>query len=218
MGYRLITLSQIRLGQRPLDLAGDRDIEWAWVSGNLPESPGRVLDFGPATSASGLVAAFRGGTVTAIDLEAPPTLFSHPALATIRGDLLAHDFSGTRFDTVINCSTIEHVGLAGRYGSGAAADGDLQAMRRLRELMSGPHARMLLTIPVGRDAVFESVHRIYGPTRLPLLLDGFRIVREAFFAKLREDSRWHEATRQRALETEGSESFYALGLFVLAPA
>jgi hypothetical protein len=31
------------------------------------------------------------------------------------------------FDTVINCSTVEHVGLPGRYGGPSIPDGDLEA-------------------------------------------------------------------------------------------
>jgi hypothetical protein len=214
-GYRLIRLAQVG-GDVGLDLTGDRDIEWAWVAANLPEFPGRVLDFGPSTAPSGLIAAFRGAGVTAIDLEAQSPPYVHPALALRHGDLLTAAFGEQKFDTVINCSTVEHVGLSGRYGSAEAPDGDLMAMRRLCELMGGATARMILTVPVGRDAVYAPIHRIYGQTRLPLLLAGFRSVREAYFAKQAEDSRWHEVTREHALAVEGSRSFYALGLFVLA--
>jgi Caenorhabditis protein of unknown function, DUF268 len=217
LGYRLIRLSESSMPADRLDLSGDRDVEWAWVAGNLPENPGRVLDFGPATSYSGLIAAFRGGTVVGLDLEAPPTSYVHRALSVVCGDILAHDFGGERFDTVINCSTVEHVGLPGRYGSPDIPDGDLQAMRRLRSVMSGHQSRMVLTIPVGRDGIFAPAHRVYGERRLPALLEGYRILREVYFAKYPGDNRWKEATRDAALAIEGSASFYALGLFVVAP-
>jgi hypothetical protein len=203
----------------PLDLSGDRDVEWSWVAANLPDRPGNVLDFGPSSSHTGLIAAFRGGKVIGLDLEMPPPqLYVHPELSLRRGDVLAYDFAGQRFDTVINCSTVEHVGLFGRYGSPNNPDGDLQAMRRLRELMNGPNSRMVMTIPIGRDGVFAPEHRVYGEERFPLLTSGFSVVREACYAKDKADRRWKPTSRQAAFAVAGSDSFYALGLFVLAPA
>jgi hypothetical protein len=134
-----------------------------------------------------------------------------------QGDLLGHDFGGRRFDTVINCSTVEHVGLPGRYGSPDIPDGDLQAMSRLRELMNGPLSRMILTIPVGRDGVFAPAHRVYGDRRFAQLITGYSVIREVYYAKMLPDRRWKETTRQAAFAVQGSRSFYALGLFVLAP-
>ena len=217
VGYGLITLSQQKKSPE-LDLSGDREIEWAWIAGNLPERPGQVLDFGPGSSTTPLFAALAGGTVFSLDLMPPAQrLYALPGITAVQGDLLTFDFGTRRFDTVINCSTVEHVGLGGRYGSPNVADGDLRAMRRLRELMSGPEARMLLTIPVGRDGIFAPVHRVYGNTRLPQLLDGFRAVREVYFVKSPRERLWREAPRDEALAVQGSESFYALGLFVLSP-
>src|SRR5215467_659650 len=133
IGRKLVQLSE---GLVCKELWGDRDIEWSWVAGNLPESPGRVLDFGPSSSHSGLIAAIRGGQVMGLDMEPPTQVpYVHPGLTMRQGDLLTYDFGDQHFDTVINCSTVEHVGLPGRYGSPDIPNGDLQAMNRLRELM-----------------------------------------------------------------------------------
>lgn len=199
-GYRLIRFAEAGLPADRLDLSGDRDVEWAWVAGNLPEQPGRVLDFGPATAASGLAAAFRGGEVTGIDLEAPPLPYVHAAHRLLRGDILSYDFGSEKFDTIINCSTIEHVGLPGRYGSEDRADADLRAMHRLRDLMVAPAARMIMTIPVGRDGDFAPAHRVYGSMRLPLLTEGFSCLREMYYAKLPDSHRWEAVTRDAALK------------------
>lgn len=218
VGYRLVRLSEALKQTGLLDLSGDRDVEWAWIAGNLPERPGRVLDFGPSTSLSGLVAAFHGGKVTGLDLEPPPPpRYAHQDLAIVQGDILVYDFGDRRFDTVINCSTVEHVGLPGRYGNPDIVDGDLQAMRRLRSVMAGPHARMLMTVPVGIDGVFAPAHRVYGNSRLPRLIVGFSVVRESYFAKLGNDRCWRETTRELAMAVQGSATYYALGLYVLAP-
>jgi hypothetical protein len=73
--------------------------------------------------------------------------------------------------------------------------------------------RMILTIPVGQDAVFSPQHRIYGEERLPRLLERYRPVEEQYWAK--DGPQWKLVERAAALGTEGSESFYSLGLFVL---
>src|SRR5262249_31113967 len=163
VGWYLIRLADSWTPKDRLDLSGDREIEWSWVAGNLPERPGDVLDFGPSSASSGLIAAFRGGKVIGLDLEGPPKAsYLYPNYEGRRENRLSYDCGETRFATVINCSTVEHVGLPGRYGSPDVADGDLQAMQRLHALMRGPGARMVMTIPVGVDGVFAPAHRVYG--------------------------------------------------------
>lgn len=209
-----------RLTPRMPNLLGDRDVEWAFVAAHLPDAPGRVLDFGPGGSALSLVAAEAGFAVTAVDLEAVQPPYVHPAIEYLRGDILQLDLAGG-FDVVINCSTVEHVGLPGRYGvTEENVVGDLEAMARLQALMK-PAGRMLLTVPVGRDAVFAPLCRVYGDERLPRLLEGFRIDVERYWVK-DTSNRWIPAARDTALAFEpwaGSpdplQSIYALGCFVI---
>jgi hypothetical protein len=218
LGYKIVQLAELGRPRDALDLSGDRDVEWAWVAANLPEAPGRVLDFGPASSWMGLVAAFKGGSVSGLDLTPLPLTFAHPGHEVRAGDVLTYPFGETRFDTIINCSTTEHVGLGGRYGGVADPDGDLKAMARLREIMAGESARMILTVPVGRDGAYAPWHRVYGEARLPRLLAGFRPVREEYFAKRKGDNRWQAVPREEAVMVESGPRFYGLGLFVLSPA
>mgnify|MGYP001767288543 CR=1 FL=1 len=98
------------------NLAGDRDIEWSWILSQMPSGPGEALDFGPGGSFLGLTAAQRGFRVTAIDIAPVKWLYTHPNLKFIQGDILKLSLPKNNFDLVINCSTVEHVGLAGRYG------------------------------------------------------------------------------------------------------
>ena len=75
---------------------------------------------------------------------------------------------------------------------------------------------MILTVPVGRDMVCAPQHRIYGAQRLPRLLDGYAVDEEQFWHK--DDGVWRACEREVALETQGSATFYSLGLFVLVGA
>ena len=203
------------------NLAGDRDIEWSWVSSQMPSGPGKALDFGPGTSSLGLMAVQRGFRVIAVDLEPVQWYYFHPELEFIQGDILKLSLPPKHFDLVINCSTVEHVGLAGRYSvAESSPDGDLEAMAHLRELMK-PGGIMLLTIPIGQDAVFVPFCRVYGAERLPRLLGGFNVQKEAFWVK-DNHNRWILAGRETALNFQTSagswnplSNIYALGCFVL---
>jgi SAM-dependent methyltransferase len=217
IGYKVVQASQWGVPTDRLDLTGDRDIEWAWVASALPEQLGRVLDLGPATAFTPLMAALRGGQVLALDLDPPLVPFGHPNLQYIKGDIVRGGLPAGTFDTIINCSTTEHIGLAGRYGSSDMPDGDLTAMALLHERMAGPESRMVLTVPVGRDMVAAPFHRIYGEARLPRLLAQFRIATEVYYAKTGSENVWRPVSRSVALAIEGSASFYGLGLFVLNP-
>jgi hypothetical protein len=139
----------------------------------------------------------------------------------MRGDLLTLPLQPDQFELILNCSTIEHVGLIGRYGvKEDRSDGDLEAMRRLRTLMKAEGV-MLMTIPVGQDAVFAPLCRVYGVQRLPRLLEGYTVVQEEFWIK-DEQNRWVLTTKTDALAFEASagswnplQNITALGCFVL---
>lgn len=220
--YRLNLISKRLQAPRPpapegRTLTGDRDVEWAWCMAHaLPSDvPGRVLDLGAGHGMLSLTAAFRGHSVVAVDLEASAFQFDADRIDYVRGDFNELTFEAASFDQVINCSTIEHFGLAGRYGAVADEDADLVAMGRLAGLLR-PEGSMVLTIPVGRDDVFSPFHRVYGEERLPRLIERFTIDREQYWAKP-HDNRWEPVERGTALGQQGSSSFYALGLYVLKP-
>ena len=217
MGLRL--LEPVRLP----NLAGDRAIEWSWVSAQMSLGPGEALDFGPGGSFLGLIATQRGFNVTAIDLEPVQWYYTHHRLRFIHGDILKLSLPTNHFDLVINCSTVEHVGLAGRYGvTENSPDGDLEAMACLMKLLK-PSGVMLLVIPVGQDAVFPPLCRVYGAQRLPRLLEGYEVEKEVFWIK-DSQNRWVLTGRETALNFKASagswnplRNVYALGCFILRP-
>lgn len=204
------------------NLLGDRDVEWSWVASRIPPGPGHALDFGTGGGPLPLLMANRGWDVTALDLSEVRWPFAHEAVRFIRGDVLDVDLPINSFDLVVNCSSVEHVGLAGRYGvTRADPDGDLKAMKRLRELMK-EGATMLLTVPAGKDGLFSPLCRVYGSARLPKLVGGFRVQEETFWIK-DDENRWILTGARQALEFPayaGSwnplQNCYALACLVLA--
>ena len=180
----------------------------------LPAQQGWVLDLGPEPKAElSRLAISRGYTVIAVGLE--PIQRHCGGLTFICADLMMLSFP-VKFDWVLNISTIEHFGLAGRYGiTEDKPDHDLDAMRKLLGLL-WPTGRMILTIPVGMDAVFKPWHRVYGPDRLPKLLEGWKIVEQNYWAKLAGD-RYEPVSRAVALAQAPLPHpfYYGVGTFVL---
>jgi len=209
------------VGSQGLNLEGDRDIEWTWISAHMPAGPGKALDFGTGDSHLAFQAALCGFDVTSIDLGPVSRYYSHPKVRYLQADLLTMDLPKGSFQLVINCSTVEHVGLSGRYGvTDQRLDGDLEAMKLLLQAMK-PGGKMLLTIPVGLDQVFAPLCRVYGSKRLPFLLKGYSTLKEEFWQKKNSNS-WSPCSRIEALQFQASagswnylENIYALGCFVL---
>lgn len=196
-------------------LAGDREIEWTWTLAHVRREPGRVLDFGSGNGMMALGALFAGNGVVAVDLLPEEYPFDPQRIEYVQGDFNELELEPGSFDQILNCSSIEHVGLGGRYGSTDEPDGDLRAMDKMASVLK-PGGDMVLTIPVGRDAVHAPNHRIYGEERLPRLLERWDVREESFWAKP-SGPRFEPVTREQALAEAGSASYYALGLFVVAP-
>lgn len=196
------------------NLKADRDIEYSFIAANMPEGPGEALDFGCGKSYLGLLAVRKGFKVTAIDLDPVNWHYEHPFLNFIQGDILKLNFSPYHFDLIINCSVIEHVGLAGRYrAKEAQPDKDIKAMGFLKSILK-PGGIMLLTIPVGHDRVFAPLHRVYGKDRLPKLLAGWEALKKEYWIK-NDKNKWVCVNEKVALNKEPLAHCYGLGLFVL---
>lgn len=213
---------KLRLLKVP-NILGDRDVEYSFAIRHLPQSGDRALDFGSGDTYVPLILARFFNEVVALDREKTQFFWSHPKVKEVQADILEDDLPYTEyFDVITNISSVEHVGLAGRYGTiKNTPDGDLIAMKKLYNWLKkgGIH---LLTVPVGRDAVYMPLCRVYGENRLPLLLEGYKVVHEEYWAKPGKDNKWYPVEKAYALNYETSVrswspayNIYALGCFVL---
>lgn len=197
-----------------LDLKGDRGIEWSWVSANIPDGPGFALDFGPGGSNLSTIAAMKGFHVVGVDMLDVERPYLLPNLQFVKGDLNDLPLPSEHFDLIINCSTVEHSGISGRYNiEKDEEDADLRAMKKLHSLMRRDGLQ-LLTIPVGRDAVWRPLHRVYGKERLPRLLEGYTVINERIWTKDRYN-RWVLTELDEALDRHTRAQVYGLGCFKL---
>ncbi len=171
------------------NLKGDRWVEWSFCFAQLSEGPGQTLDFGADIGFLSLAAAQRGHDVVALDRMPSALDYVHPRVESLQADILDEPLHGRQFDQIINCSSVEHVGLAGRYGSYADPDGDLRAMEALLALLA-KEGRQLMTVPVGLDMTCAPFHRIYGAERLPRLLAGYEALEEQYWQKDEGSGLW----------------------------
>lgn len=195
--------------------AGDREIEYSWIFANMPNEGGLALDLGTGNGYTGLVAARKGYEVLGIDLRGLNFDYIHPKFEFRKEDFFNLKLKPNSLDLVLNCSTIEHVGLKGRYNiKEEQPKGDLEAMELLQNYLK-PGKLMLLTVPVGKDSVFHPYHRVYGSKRLPMLLKNWKIEKEEFWLK-NETNQWIQKTKEEAINIETNRYYYGLGLFVLS--
>jgi SAM-dependent methyltransferase len=194
------------------DLDGEKILDWGWCLACLPPAPSlQVLDIGCVQSPIVPAAITLGHEVVGIDTDRIP--YELPGFTFYQTDFLDHDFGSVRFDVVVLCSVVEHIGLAGRYAQRDIPDGDLQAMRKAATLLRSDGI-LILTMPVGRDMVFTPWHRIYGVERLSRLLKGFVVEKERFLIK-EPGGLWHLTERVEALRVSRNGLSYALGQFLL---
>jgi SAM-dependent methyltransferase len=204
-----------------VNILGERYVEWSFLSREMPDGSGLALEFGCENAYLSLLAAQKGYHVLASDLEEQHFPWHHPNFQFRCGDFLKIDLPEDHFDLIINCSSVEHVGIAGRYGITAEqSNGDIEVMERFARILK-PGGLLLMTAPCGRDAVLPPWCRVYGSERLPRLLSPFYIDREEYWVK-DTANRWVATSRETALglspvyDPENAHGCsYALGCFVL---
>lgn len=213
LGLRAWLRGEPRPPRGGFDLAGEKIIDWGWICSMLPAGPRRALEIGCGESPILPGMLTRGYDVTCVDLDSK-------ILSELNGfNFIKGDFNEIAlvpgFDVIVACSSVEHFGLAGRYGSASDSDADMKAMRKIHTLLSSG-GEAFVTVPVGSDAVHQPWHRVYGRERLPQLFDGFAIKRSCFWTKTPWGP-WYQTTLKHALDHPVSIQRYALGQFVLTP-
>lgn len=220
-----ISSRMIRLAGRFVDLEasgdaafpGGRTIEYAFVlSRLLVKKPGRVLDVG-CTSGVNSVAptlAWLGWDVYGIDIRR--FICKHPNFSFVQGDATSTIFPNDFFDHVYAASSIEHIGVARRYGiEKSDPDGDAKVMKEIRRILS-PKGTLLITVPYGDRFTISWEEREYDALSISKLLRGYAILEELYYMRDSEGAfipvLKEEASRQPRRPYAGT-----LALFELQP-
>jgi hypothetical protein len=200
-------------------LCGDRSIEFAFVIEQLSaiDRKKSVLDVGccgsPLTTA---IKAMGFQEVQGIDLLPSPVEF--PGIEFSTGDFLSSAELNPRYDIVVFCSSIEHFGLSGRYGSNDSTHADLMALRKAIGML--PAGGMLvLTIPYGVEQIIAPWHRVYNKNSqlLKHALANLELRKESFFARSIRGP-WAPCSESEAAQVIPTADSYALGMFRFARA
>lgn len=133
-----------------------------------PPTGKTVLVWGLESCNCEAFALWKGASVVyVVDYNTPDC--RHERITTMTHQELRQ--SGLRADFAFSFSSFEHDGL-GRYGDPLAPFGDLQAMAEAKKHLR-PGGIMFFGVPLGSDRLVWNAHRIYGPARLPALLEGW---------------------------------------------
>ena len=189
-------------------LPDGRMIEYSFVIGKLVSlAKGRLLDVGcvarlnlvPATIAS------LGWEVYGIDMR--PFKFRFPNFHFVLGDVTKTDFPDSFFDAVSAVSTLEHIGLEGRYGiSKGDPEGDAKAVREIRRIL-GKGGRLLVTLPYGIEKRQTTLNRVYNQDSLKELFSNWEIKEKVFYSQdsegfwipVVEEETWRLAKNKEAI-------------------
>ena len=119
-----------------------------------------------------------GGKPTTIEYNKIKSLDKRLTTMTVK----EYEENPKKFDVILSISSFEHDGL-GRYGDPLNPNGDLQAMSNTKKMLKD-NGLLFLAVPVGKDCLVWNAQRIYGKRRLPLLLNGWKILKSIGFSKI----------------------------------
>ena len=193
----------------------ERSHEVPWILNEAERilEKGKLLDVGSYLTSLPDTLTQIGFQVTALDLRIPDLKMS-PNINFIAGDIRNTSILDKSFDQVTCISTIEHIGIKGRYGVITAdKDGDIKAMNEICRLLK-TRGTLLLTIPVGSCNVLPA-NRCYDGKRLNLIFRKFAIEKEEYFVH-EKNNLWKKVSRKQAQMVNWYTSdWYALGCFKL---
>lgn len=201
------------------NLKKDRTVEYGFALKQLPiveKNNKTLLDIGCIGGQFPWLAASKGYQVTCIDQRTDLKFIKSKEFDFYKADIMKNDISEFgEFDYITLISTIEHIGLSGRYNSIENPDGDLIIMQSLIRFLR-KDAVVILTLPIGQEHIMKPHHRVYGENRLNNLLNGYIQIYSEYYIK-DDNNEWVQAQRHVAMNEEPTlnPSYYALGCFVL---
>jgi SAM-dependent methyltransferase len=194
-------------------LIPDRAVEYSFVLQNLECPPkGKILDVGCLSSVLPFILISLGYDTYGIDIRKCP--LQYPNFKFFSRDIRYTEFPNEYFDRIIAVSTLEHVGLSGRYGSDEDPSGDIKAINEMTRILK-PDGRILITVPYGKAYKRTPDYRIYDYSRLKELLGNLRIEKVEYY-KYASDSDgfcwWRPASHSEVMQSVGYHAIIALKL------
>ncbi len=185
----------------------DRSLEYPWMLENIKITSGRILDVG--STASDMLYDFLPKTVEVNSIDLNSKEVGNSAIKFAIGDIRKTNYADNYFDVISCISTLEHIGVSGRYGSDEDSQGDLRAVREMGRILK-PGGTMLITVPYGiRDIL--PINKLYNKTRFAELFQGFSDVEIEYKKYFKQFNLWLTTTEEEAAKTDVlKDSWYAL--------
>jgi ubiquinone/menaquinone biosynthesis C-methylase UbiE len=146
----------------------DRFIEYPFVLENISDVH-KILDVGCSGSMLPLLMKSLKKEVHGIDIR---DYYPESKFFFIKGDISYSLYQADTFDCVTAISSIEHIGLKGRYGAVEDIEGDIRALKEIHRILK-PGGKLLMTVPSANKLKITKDHKIYNPDRISLLLHSF---------------------------------------------
>jgi len=201
----------------------ERSIEYSFVFMNVGRPPATVLDVGCSGSDLPLMLSAHGFLVYGIDVR--DYHVENPTFTFRREAMTSTSFPDDFFDIITAISTMEHLGLSGRYGIEEDDPlADKMAMKEVDRILK-KDGRLILTVPYGRFNVFKPFHKVYDEKHLTDLISDFQVLKEEYFVRKRNGF-WVSTSERIASRTMPYvisklgvviDHHYALACLVLKP-
>ena len=193
----------------------ERTIEYSWIAKNISEIKNcYVLDVGakeglPSTD----LLLNNKNIVYTIDINTSEVNQPNENLILKKGDIRATPFENNFFDAVIAVSTLEHVGISGRYGIAESdEEGDFKAMAEIFRILK-PGGCVFITVPYGVGRSLP-LNRLYSSDRITKLFEKFIVTKNDFFTFNTTYNMWFEVPEPTAKENNWDyDPWYSLGCF-----
>lgn len=194
-----------------------RSIEYSFAIGRIGAEGGkRVLDLGCTSKVNSLSPTLAELGFEVFGMDVREFKFEHKNFNFRIGDARALPFPDNFFDHVCAISTLECIGVSGRYDiSKDDPEGDAKALREIARVLR-PHGSLLLTTIYGPSACIKGGHRIYNKSALQDLFANW-VVKEANYYILNEGGCWVAVSEEIASQAEEFQGEHARVLLELSP-
>lgn len=176
-------------------IVNERSIEYSFVFMNMGKPPATTLDIGCSGSDFPIALAAQGFDVYGIDLR--DYHIKNPTFRFIKGDIISTPLPDNFFDVITAISTIEHLGMSGRYGvKEDIPSADKNAIKEIKRIIK-KNGRFIITVPYGRFTILKPWHKVYDDKNLEKLITNFSVLKEKYFVRNRTGC-WISTTKEAA--------------------
>jgi ubiquinone/menaquinone biosynthesis C-methylase UbiE len=176
----------------------DRYLEYPWLLENIRITGGKILDVG--STASNMLYNFLPKEVQIYSIDLNSKNIESAAVKFSVGDIRKTNYEDNYFDVISCISTLEHIGVAGRYGSDDDPSGDLKAVKEMARILK-PGGTILLTVPYGTRDVLP-INKLYNKERINELFKDFFSVEIEYRKYFQKFHLWLTTNEVEAAKTD----------------